>query len=68
MRVSQCNKVHRGDRCGNRTGASSFADVYAIAADYLRHRTEVDSYLIQQEHEAGTAIQAMIESTSPPRV
>jgi len=43
----------------------SLAEVYAIFAYYLRHRPEVDSYLVEQERE-GVEVQARIESIDPP--
>lgn len=42
----------------------SLADVYAVFAYYLRHRTEVEAYLVEQEH-AGAEIQARIEAADP---
>jgi len=46
-------------------GTVSMADVYAIFAYYLRHRTEVEAYLVEQERE-GAEIQARIEANDPP--
>ena len=43
----------------------SLADVYAIFAYYLRHRAEVEAYLVEQELE-GAEIQARIEANDPP--
>lgn len=43
----------------------SLADVYAIFAYYLRHRAEVEAYLIDQEH-VGAEIQARIETHDRP--
>jgi len=43
----------------------SLADVYAIFAYYLRHRTDVEAYLAEQERE-GAEIQARIETNDPP--
>ena len=43
----------------------SLADVYAIFAYYLRHRSEVEAYLAEQERE-GAEIQARIEANDPP--
>ena len=43
----------------------SLADVYAIFAYYLRHRTEVEEYLAEQVRE-GAEIQAGIELDDPP--
>lgn len=40
------------------------ADVYAIFTYYLRHRSEVEAYLAQQERE-GAEIQARIEAEHP---
>lgn len=45
-------------------GKVSLADVYAIFAYYLHHRAEVDSYLVEQEHE-GAAVQARFEAIYP---
>lgn len=42
----------------------SLADVYAIFAYYLRHRTEVDTYLAGQERE-DTELQSRIEAEHP---
>ncbi len=42
----------------------SLADVYAIFTYYLRHRTEVEAYLADQERE-GAEIQARIETEYP---
>ncbi|MEZ5118285.1 MAG: DUF433 domain-containing protein [Candidatus Nanopelagicales bacterium] len=41
------------------------ADVYAILSFYLRHRTDVESYLRDQEQE-GAKRQQRIESFYPP--
>jgi uncharacterized protein (DUF433 family) len=41
------------------------ADVYAILSFYLRHRTDVESYLRDQEQE-GAKLQQRIESFYPP--
>jgi len=43
----------------------SLADVYAIFAYYLRHRAEVEAYLIDQE-QVGAEIQARIEANDRP--
>lgn len=43
----------------------SLADVYAIFAYYLRHRTKVEAYLAEQDRE-GAEIQARIEANDPP--
>lgn len=43
----------------------SLADVYAIFAYYLRHRTDVEAYLAEQQRE-GAEIQARIEANDPP--
>ena len=42
----------------------SLADVYAILTYYLRHRSEVEAYLAEQERE-GAQIQAGIEAEHP---
>lgn len=42
----------------------SLADVYAVFAYYLRHRTEVEGYLAEQERE-GAEVQAQIEAVDP---
>jgi len=42
----------------------SLADVYAIFAYYLRHRTEVDEYLARQERQV-SEIRARVESDHP---
>lgn len=42
----------------------SLADVYAIVTYYLRHRSEVEAYLAEQERE-GAEIQARIEAEHP---
>lgn len=42
----------------------SLADVYAIFSYYLRHRTEVEAYLAEQERE-GAQIQERIEAEYP---
>ena len=42
----------------------SLPDVYAIFTYYLRHRTEVEAYLAEQERE-GAEIQARIEAAYP---
>lgn len=44
--------------------AVSLGDVYAIFTYYLRHRSEVEAYLAEQERE-GAEIQAQIESEYP---
>jgi uncharacterized protein (DUF433 family) len=41
------------------------ADVYAILSFYLRHRTDVESYLRDQEQE-GAKLQQQMESFYPP--
>lgn len=41
------------------------ADVYAIFAYYLRHRAEIETYLIDQQR-VGGEIQSRIESADPP--
>lgn len=41
------------------------ADIYAIFAYYLRHRLEIEAYLVEQERE-GAEIQARIEAIYPP--
>lgn len=43
----------------------ALADVYAIFSYYLRHRAEVEEYLIEQEQE-GARVQARIEALHPP--
>jgi uncharacterized protein (DUF433 family) len=43
----------------------SLADVYAIFSYYLRHHSEVEDYLAEQERE-GLEIQARIEALYPP--
>lgn len=43
----------------------ALADVYAVFAYYLRHRAEVEAYLVEQERE-GVEIQARVEATYPP--
>jgi len=43
----------------------ALADVYAILAYYLRHRTEVETYLAEQER-AAAAVRATIEANDPP--
>ena len=43
----------------------SLADVYAIFAYYLRHRSEMEAYLAEQVRE-GAEIQARIEADYPP--
>lgn len=43
----------------------SLTDVYAILAYYLRHRGEVEDYLVEQER-AGDEVQARIEAIYPP--
>lgn len=43
----------------------SLADVYAVFAYYLRHRGEVEAYLVEQQRE-GAEIQARIEADDPP--
>ncbi len=43
----------------------SLADVYAIFSYYLRHRADVEAYLVEQEYE-GAEIQARIEALYPP--
>ena len=40
-------------------------DVYGVISYYLRHRTEVDTYMEQREREAGD-IRRQIEAHSPP--
>lgn len=42
----------------------SLADVYAVFAYYLRHRSEVEAYLGEQERE-GEEIRARIEAEYP---
>jgi uncharacterized protein (DUF433 family) len=42
----------------------SLADVYAIFTYYLRHKSEVEAYLAEQERE-GTKIQKRIEAEHP---
>jgi uncharacterized protein (DUF433 family) len=42
----------------------ALVDVYAVLAYYLRHRVEVEAYLVEQERE-GAEIQAFIESVYP---
>jgi uncharacterized protein (DUF433 family) len=42
----------------------SLADVYAIFAYYLHHRSEVETYLAEQERE-GAEVQARIEPAHP---
>lgn len=42
----------------------SLPDVYAIFTYYLRHRTEVEAYLAEQERE-GAELQARIEAEYP---
>ena len=42
----------------------SLADVYAIFAYYLRHRTEIEVYLAEQERK-GTQIRAQLEAEHP---
>lgn len=42
----------------------SLPDVYAIFTYYLRHRTEVEAYLAEQEREEAS-IQARIEAEHP---
>ena len=46
-------------------GTVPLADVYAILSFYLRHRTDVESYLREQEQE-GAKLQQRIESFYPP--
>jgi uncharacterized protein (DUF433 family) len=43
----------------------ALVDVYAVLAYYLRHRSEVEAYLAEQERE-GVEIQAFIEPAYPP--
>lgn len=43
------------------------ADVHAVLAHYLRHRSEVEEYLTAREAEA-RELRDMIESAMPPRV
>jgi len=43
----------------------ALVDVYAVLAYYLRHRSEVEAYLAEQERE-GAETQAFIESAYPP--
>ncbi len=43
------------------------ADVHAVIAYYLRHRPEVDEYLIRREAEAAE-LQKRIQEAMPPRV
>lgn len=43
----------------------ALADVYAIFAYYLRHRTEVESYLAEQQRR-GDEVRARIEAEYPP--
>ena len=44
----------------------SLADVYAISSFYLRHRSDVEAYLVEQERE-GAELQARIEANDPPQ-
>ncbi len=44
----------------------SLADVYAVFAYYLRHRTEVENYLAEQQHE-GDEVRERIQALYPPR-
>jgi len=41
------------------------ADVYAVLAYYLKHRREVEAYLVEQER-LGDEVQARIEAIYPP--
>ncbi|NLT71643.1 MAG: hypothetical protein GXX91_13255 [Verrucomicrobiaceae bacterium] len=43
----------------------SLADVYAIFSYYLRHRSEVEVYLAEQERE-GEEVRTRIEEAFPP--
>jgi uncharacterized protein (DUF433 family) len=43
----------------------SLADVYAVFAYYLRHRSEVEAYLAEQVR-LGAELQARIEASDPP--
>ncbi|MGV1003411.1 MAG: DUF433 domain-containing protein, partial [Candidatus Nanopelagicales bacterium] len=43
----------------------SLAEVYAIFAYYMRHRTAVDEFLVEQECE-GSQLQARIEAVDSP--
>jgi hypothetical protein len=49
----------------SRCPAKPLADVYAILSFYLRHRTDVESHLRDQEQE-GAKLQQRIESFYPP--
>ncbi len=44
----------------------NLADVYAVLAYYLRHRSEVDAYMARREAEAN-ALQELIEASQPSR-
>ena len=46
-------------------GTVSLADVYAIFAYYLRHRAEIEAYLIDQQRE-GDEVQTQIEAADSP--
>lgn len=43
----------------------SLADIYAVLAYYLRHRTEAEAYLAEQR-ESAAEVRARIEEAFPP--
>ena len=55
------------DEIVRRFDTLEIADVHAVLAHYLRHRTEVEEYLKRREAEA-QELRKQIEGAMPPRV